>query len=363
MAGIQVLTEWLNERQARTIWRVHDQTYELYTTHGKPMDIVSLKSDMSRDAQGIIAAKDRQMADLLATHPPRELEKCPICEDRSWHPVFQTVRACTYRQCIACSHVYLSPGWGSDVVESFFREDKSYRNIYTDPEKSRLRIEQIALPKLQWTLDMYRTQFGRLPSDLLDVGAGAGHFLAACDRMSIAAEGVEISSEGVRFGVAHLGVRMTDGPLDILPPERRFDVVTLWGVLECVPDVEGLLRQGVARMRSEGMLAIEVPRWDSLSSDLQKRHPDRVLRHLDPIGHPHCFGELSMLRLLQRCHLRPIAAWYFGMDAWEAALHAGWEGIAARDAVANLGEFLQTLCDRNQRSDEFVVVAVRDDTR
>jgi hypothetical protein len=93
--------------------------------------------------------------------------------------------------------------------------------------------------------------------------------------------------------------------------------VTCWGLLEYTPEPSRFVAAARRQLTGNGLLIVEVPRADSLSSAIQAQHPDQVWRHLAPGSHVNVFSDASIATLLHDNGFRPIAAWYFGMDFYE----------------------------------------------
>ena len=96
---------------------------------------------------------------------------------------------------------------------------------------------------------------------LLDVGCGEGAFLRVATQLGWDATGVELTEEACAAARAQTGFSVVTGDLtkDDLFGGRSFDVVTLWGVLEHVPNPEELLRSCTRLLAKDGKLLIECP--------------------------------------------------------------------------------------------------------
>lgn len=108
---------------------------------------------------------------------------------------------------------------------------------------------------------------------LLDVGAGFGSFVIAARRVGLDAVGIEIASYEVEYArrriatespgidpasIFHLG----DGR-ELPFADNSFDAVTLWNVLEHVPDARCLLAQVAHVLKPGGLVYIICPNYAS----------------------------------------------------------------------------------------------------
>lgn len=97
----------------------------------------------------------------------------------------------------------------------------------------------------------------------LDVGCGTVDFLAYMSAHGFAAQGVEVSPNARRIAEAKGSIvhsRLTD-----IPAQIQFQVITLWHVLEHVPDPKETLGQLFERCSQGGVVLIAVPDhecWD-----------------------------------------------------------------------------------------------------
>jgi len=100
------------------------------------------------------------------------------------------------------------------------------------------------------------------PGRVLDVGCGGGWFLKAATERGWSAVGIDLSPEAVRRAREKLGVDARQGTLDAQHFEpRSFDLVTLWNVIEVIPDPLGLLRSVHPLIRPGGTLHLRTQNY------------------------------------------------------------------------------------------------------
>lgn len=93
---------------------------------------------------------------------------------------------------------------------------------------------------------------------LLDIGAGTGDFLAAAQRKGWHVWGVEPNAQA--------RAQAQDKEIQVLPaladlPPQKYDVITLWHVLEHIPDSKEQVRQLAQLLKPGGILAVAVPNY------------------------------------------------------------------------------------------------------
>jgi len=158
--------------------------------------------------------------------------RCPACGAEAGAYARRVDDRYSIRTCPDCGLEHTDPMPSEDELRAFYAD---YRDVRADPRVvARNADDHLAL------LD----RFGRTAGwRILDFGAGAGLF-------------VEAAGEGC-FGVEWGAVRSPRvvASLDELPP-GEWDALTLWGVLEHLPDPRSTLAELVARLRPGGLVAL-----------------------------------------------------------------------------------------------------------
>ena len=91
--------------------------------------------------------------------------------------------------------------------------------------------------------------------DLLDFGCGIGGFIKHANKISNLAHGIELEKRLVSyFEDNHLIVHQYLSELN----ENKYDVITLFHVLEHIPDPRSLLEELRSRLNTGGEIIIEV---------------------------------------------------------------------------------------------------------
>lgn len=98
---------------------------------------------------------------------------------------------------------------------------------------------------------------------ILDLGAGTGDFLAQAKNVGWETFGVE-PNEGARRLAAEKGVELLENSASF--PDQHFDVITMWHVLEHVPDLEKQIRELDRILKPDGLLVIAVPNFKSFDA-------------------------------------------------------------------------------------------------
>ncbi|MCK0191678.1 class I SAM-dependent methyltransferase [Arenibacter sp. F20364] len=95
---------------------------------------------------------------------------------------------------------------------------------------------------------------------LLDVGAGTGDFLSVAEKQGWEVFGVE-PNELAKRKASEKGIELYSD-LNLLP-QQKYDVITLWHVLEHVPDLDRQISKLVGLLSEKGTLVVAVPNFKS----------------------------------------------------------------------------------------------------
>lgn len=133
----------------------------------------------------------------------------------------------------------------------------------------------------------------RKPGALLDVGAGTGDFLTGAKERGWEVHGIE-PAEKPRKLAAVKGIELADSFGNL--KENQFDVITLWHVLEHIPDLDEVKNQLVEFLKPEGILILAVPNFKSFDANYYKE----FWAGFDVPRHIWHFSKPSIINLFQK---------------------------------------------------------------
>ncbi len=157
---------------------------------------------------------------------------------------------------------------------------------------------------------------------ILDVGCGEGGFLAECSRRGFKCFGNEISEEAARKASA-FGKVVADDFLKARLQSDFFDAVTLWHVLEHLPQPVAAIQSSRKLLKKGGLLFVALPNPESMQARLFKR----FWAHLDAPRHHYIMPPKALGQVLAAngftgvCldyFMRSYNAWGFGMSVLNA---------------------------------------------
>jgi len=134
---------------------------------------------------------------------------------------------------------------------------------------------------------------------LLDIGAGTGDFLKSSKQNGWEIYGIEPSKKA-RDLAFKKGVELKER-LDLLD-QRSFQVITLWHVLEHLPDLELQIEKITSLLHKNGTLMIAVPNFKSYDAEHYKEYwaAYDVPRHLSH------FSQFSISKLFAKSGMKVV---------------------------------------------------------
>jgi len=337
------------------------RSYEVNVCLGKPIDILSLKLNVVKDFGAEVSHHRLTRTSMFVSDKTEKVERCPICRSSTVNSrPHVAIYGGLYHQCSVCSHCFIINVPTPEALEEFYSKDVHFASTYADKRTTETRVRQVAMPKLEWVVERFKSLYEREPKSILDVGAGGGHFVYACKQRGMEAQGIELSEVSIDFCRKTFGFDLEK--IDFMKEWKAFsdvDVITFWGVIDCVPRPTDLLDAAhkVLSKREDALVVAEVPRWDSLSTAIQSSFPNSVVRHLDPLNHINCFTDDSLATAFEASGFAPVAAWYFGMDAYELIMQLSHLLGDRRpiDAARKHIPVIQNAIDQARLSDEIIL--------
>lgn len=188
-------------------------------------------------------------------------------------------------KCHHCGYVYANPQWEAAELLQLYGEveDETY-------------VEERAGRRLTFQKHLHHFEKFTGPSNgrkLVDVGAYIGVFVEIALEAGWDACGVEPSSWGVQTAQAN-GLPVIEGTQDtLLEDDVRFDALTMWDVIEHVPDPSAELAKAYKLLNPGGYIAVHTMNVDSLMARLLKsRWPWFMAMHI------HYFSQKTLTQMM-----------------------------------------------------------------
>jgi len=155
--------------------------------------------------------------------------------------------------------------------------------------------------------------FENKTTDLLDVGCGTGDFLNVASERGWAISGVEPNRQARKLAIKKLRdcdtiVADLEELLDATQP-KKYDVITLWHVLEHVPNYDTYIDKLKSLLKKDGHLLVAVPNYKSFDA----QHYKEFWAAYDVPRHLWHFSQDAIRKIFAKhqIHLERIIPMYF----------------------------------------------------
>jgi len=192
--------------------------------------------------------------------------------------VFRVVR------CTQCDLVYLNPRPPVSEIGKYYESENYFgRDIVHEQKLDDAQTrEEIFSPAYDVIFKKKRK------GKILDIGAGTGLFLSKFKEKGWDVDGIEITSDAVKYAKKFYNVKLRQGDFFDFPlPSEAYDVVTLNGALEHMHHPLETLKKSHEYLKKGGLILFSVPNVEGLGRHLFKKHwfpwqPPRHLYHFSP---------------------------------------------------------------------------------
>ncbi|MBO0321006.1 class I SAM-dependent methyltransferase [Muricauda sp. CAU 1633] len=148
---------------------------------------------------------------------------------------------------------------------------------------------------------------------LLDIGAGTGDFLLVAQNAGFIAVGVEPNDKARQFA-AFKGVEL-NSDLESLGG-KNFQVITLWHVLEHLPNLEEQISSIVSLLEEDGILIIAVPNFKSFDA----KHYGNHWAAYDVPRHLWHFSKTAITKLFDKHKIEVVSIHPMWFDAFYVSM-------------------------------------------
>jgi len=171
--------------------------------------------------------------------------KCPTCGSETVETAFEP----DIGRCANCRVYFRSPRPTQNEIARSYDTGETF-TAWQREEPARAKM---------WERRATLVRRFRSGGKLLDIGTGDGRFLRAARTHGYQVTGTELSAEGASYARKDgFDIRLGQ-VMDIELPRENFDIITIWHVLEHVPNPGELLHRMHALLKPGGILIVAVP--------------------------------------------------------------------------------------------------------
>jgi len=221
--------------------------------------------------------------------PSQARPSCPACDSR------QPEARSAIAFCSGCGHRWLV----STAEDHRAREEE----IFTEDYSGFSEDERFVAFVRRFTRDELARRL-RPGAKILDVGCGAGHFMQVAKEAGYSVEGIDVSPASAQI-CRQKGLDARSGDFLTERFGGKFDLITMWDVVEHLRDPAAFLERARGLLAEGGMLFSKIPIFGELSVRLSDKVPRAAGILLGAPDHVQYFDRESLERLIRRVRFEP----------------------------------------------------------
>jgi 2-polyprenyl-3-methyl-5-hydroxy-6-metoxy-1,4-benzoquinol methylase len=229
------------------------------------------------------------------------LENCPVCDKSSFSNYLNvedyTVshREFTIQQCNSCYFLFTNPRPSEDEIGAYYQS----QDYISHHDEAKDVMSKIYTSVRDYTIGQKVKMINEqslTKGTLLDIGCGTGNFLGAIKENGWKVFGTEPDSGAREVASKRVGASIFQDIRTDALQAQKFDVITLWHVLEHVHQLNETLEWLTKHLNENGTIIIAVPNPQSFDASKY----GRFWAAYDVPRHLYHFTKGSMKQLLEK---------------------------------------------------------------
>lgn len=224
------------------------------------------------------------------------MTRCNLCHATQFELLIRK-DGCDVVRCQTCELIFVANPPTDEERQRLYSFDAGYHTeLQTDPQSNAFHQREA---NANLAVLRRHVKAGRL----LDIGCSTGLFLQAARDIGWPGQGLEYSADSSAIAREQHGLTVRTGELkpDTFAP-ASFDVVTLWDVIEHVPDPQRTLQLITDIVAPGGLLVLKTPDAGGWFPQASLRLAQRLdfWRHAEPPGHLYQFSQRSLSAMVEK---------------------------------------------------------------
>ena len=233
----------------------------------------------------------------------KKISKCPICKSKDIKNMMickdhlVTGESFAINECHNCSFRFTNPRPLDEELNKYYQSEN-----YISHTNKAVSFGQIIYKTVRnYTLRRKLKLINNLSKkgNILDVGCGTGAFLEVCSKDNWKIQGVEqdLKAREKAEQLLHINIHQN---LFSCEKEQDFQIITLWHVLEHMPDLNKVIKHLKMLLSNQGRILFALPNVDSYDAQKYKEYwaAYDVPRHL------YHFSPLTLKKLMKKHGLK-----------------------------------------------------------
>ena len=233
----------------------------------------------------------------------KQIDTCPVCNKSELLPFLNCVDYTVSREtfsivsCKNCGFKFTNPRPADADLGKYYKSDNYISHSNTKKGIVNYLYQVVRKHTLEKKLSLVNSLGSK--GKILDVGCGTGEFLSICKRGGWETLGIEPDQDAKALGIKNYGLSVLQETALKTLPESSFDIISMWHVLEHVPNLNERLRDLKKILKPGGSIIVAVPNCSSKDALRYKQFwgaydAPRHLWHFTPKDIQAIFSEQGM---------------------------------------------------------------------
>ncbi|MEM6721503.1 MAG: class I SAM-dependent methyltransferase [Bacteroidota bacterium] len=194
--------------------------------------------------------------------------------------------------------------------EDYISHTDAKRNLF---EKVYHWVRSYMLSKKVSLVERYTKSDGK---EILDLGCGTGDFLAIAQKRNWKITGIELDEKARKIAAEKTGIKINTNDWLSKIEDHTFDAITMWHVLEHVPNLEAQIQTLKRILKPNGSIFIAVPNFKSHDAS----HYKEFWAAYDVPRHLWHFSQKAIKSLFAKENMKVVKVLPMKFDAYYVSL-------------------------------------------
>lgn len=226
-----------------------------------------------------------------------DVRRCNVCNSDSYKLLFEKY-GFKLVKCLNCELAFIENVPSKKELEKLYSFNSGYHEIFLNENSPESKYHRKLAEKHYEILSKYEQQ-----GNILDVGCSVGLFLQVTQSHGWKSYGLELSKDSVDIARNKYGLNVAVGTVEKNNFKNNyFDAITMWEVIEHVPDPTKTLSIVNTLLKADGILVMSTPNIDGLYPQLSYL-VSKIINywpHPEPPHHLFQFSKKTLTRILEK---------------------------------------------------------------
>ncbi|MDP7567312.1 MAG: class I SAM-dependent methyltransferase [Flavobacteriales bacterium] len=198
------------------------------------------------------------------------LDKCPVCNGQELTPKLDCLDHTTSQEtftivsCGTCDFTFTNPRPLDKKLGDYYKSDMYISHTNNTKGLFNWMYQTVRNYAIGTKVSLLKSI--KKTGTHLDIGCGTGEFLNACKLAGFTTKGIEPSELARNQAINNHGLNISSNTDLSQYTDQEFDSISMWHVLEHVPNLNETIKQFDRLLKSDGKIIIAVPNhksWDA----------------------------------------------------------------------------------------------------